>query len=283
MKKVAVVTGATSGIGRAVAELLLKEGIDVVALGRDIEKIKELKASFKHLTKDARLDVVLGDLSDKRQTKKAAVDLISCLNDNYGGKIDTICYVAGVVSSGYHENSDGNEITFAVNHLSIFALTHYLMPLLSEAKKPRILVVSSLAHYRATFNSKNIQSKKFYNIMKAYKATKLYNVLFVKEFARKYKNISIYAIDPGLVNTELGLKRTNWLAYYIWNIKRKKGTNASYPAKFMVDIATKQRYSMSTGAYFKEGIEIKSSKGSYSSKDAKTLWMISEKLTEIKY
>lgn len=280
MRKVAVVTGATSGIGKAVVELLLQSDVNVVALGRSIEKINKTKDELIYLTKKTRLDFILGDLSNNRQTKQAALDISEFIKRNYEGKLNILMNVAGLVNSGYQENEDGNEVTFAVNHLSVFLLTRHLIPLLEKTRNSRVLVVSSLSHYRATINWENIQSKKFYNIMKAYKMSKLYNVLFVKEFAKRNQNIKIYAIDPGLVNTELGLKGTGLIAHFIWNIKRKKGTSASVPAKFMVDVAMKQQYLSQSGNYLKQGEVVESSKGSYNKQDAQKLWDYSLKLTK---
>lgn len=283
MNKVAVVTGATSGIGKAVVQLLLKENINVIGLGRNQERIDKVKKEYADLTQNTNLDFVLGDLSDNRQVNLAAHAIIEFVNDKYDGKIDILMNIAGIVSSGRHLNEDGNEVTFAINHLAVFLLTYHMVPLLRKSDDPRILVVSSLSHYWASINWKNIQSKKLYNILKGYKRSKLYNVFFVKEFSRRFDDIKIYAIDPGLVKTELGLKRTNGLAYSIWNSRMNKGTNPLYPAGFMVDVATKQAYQSLSGHYIKKGLSIESSKVSYSLEDAKKLWIYSEELAHIKF
>jgi len=283
MNKIAVVTGATSGIGKAVVELLLKENIHVVGLGRNIEKIESAMKEFAHLTDEANLDFVLGDLSDTRQTNLAGQAIVDFVNEKYDGKIDILMNIAGIVSSGLHLNEDGNEVTFAINHLAVFLMTYHMIPLLKKSDDPRILVVSSLSHYWASINWKNIQSKKFYNILKSYKRSKLYNVFFVKEFSKRYHDIKIYAIDPGLVKTELGLKRTNRLAHIIWNSKMNKGKNPLYPAGFMVNVATQEQYLTLSGHYIKKGISIESSKVSYNPEDARKLWEYSEELTNIQF
>ena len=283
MNKVAVVTGATSGIGRAVVELLLKNQIHVIGLGRSALKIEKVKDDFSPLTKNVNLDFVLGDLSDNRQVNLACSNLENLIKDKYEGKIDILMNVAGIVSSGYHENEDGNEVTFAINHLSVFLVTYRMIPYLKTSDDPRVLVVSSLSHYWATINWRNIQSKKLYNILKGYKRSKLYNVFFVKEFSRKYKDIKIYAIDPGLVKTELGLKRTNKLAHMIWNSRMNKGTNPLYPAGFMIDVATKKEYLDKSGLYIKKGEVVESSKVTYDLEHARKLWAYSEELTHVKF
>ncbi|MCR3906866.1 MAG: SDR family NAD(P)-dependent oxidoreductase [Tenericutes bacterium] len=283
MQKVAIVTGASSGIGKANVELLLKEKIHVIAFARNIEKIEAVKKEFKPLTKNANLDFVIGDLSNNKSTHQAGQDLVDFVNKKYNGQLDILMNVAGRVTSGYHENEDGNEITFATNHLSVFILTYYLTPLLKKAKDPRVLVVSSLSHYRASINWNNIQNKKCYNILKAYKRSKLYNVFFVKEYARKFKDIPIFAIDPGLVKTEIGGKNTTGLARFAWNLRKSGGTDVYYPSKFMVDVALKPEYKALSGHYIKEGKSIPSNKITYNEEHAKRLWSYSESLTQIDF
>ena len=278
MVKVAVVTGATSGIGLANVELLLKKNINVIALGRSHEKNLKLAEKMNGLNKSATLDVVLGDLSDIKKTRQAIQDIITVINEKYQGKIDILMNIAGIVSSGLHLNDDGNEITFHTNHLAVFMLSQAMVPYLEKSDDPRVLVVSSLSHYRARINFNNIQNIKMYNILKAYQRSKLYNVFFVKEFFRKYPQIPIYAIDPGLVKTEIGLKNTSKLAAYIWKLRVSKGTDAYYPAQFMVNIATENEYKVQAGQYFKEGKLKKSAPLTYREDITKRLWEYSESL-----
>lgn len=280
MIKVAVVTGATSGIGLANVELLLKKKINVIALGRSMEKNLNVAEKMKGYTNNVNLDLVIGDLSDKTKTKLAIESIAHVIKTKYQGKLDILMNIAGIVSSGLHLNEDGNEITFATNHLSVFMLTKALTTYLEKSDDPRILVVSSLSHYRARINFSNIQNMKFYNILKAYQRSKLYNVFFVKEFSRRYPHLPIFAIDPGLVKTEIGLKNTSKLAAAIWSWRVSKGTDAYYPAQFMVDIATEKDYISQNGNYFKEGKLKKSSPLTYQEGIAKRLWEYTESLVK---
>ena len=280
MNKVAIVTGATSGIGKACAELLLKSGIDVIALGRDDQKINHLISTLGTI-KHAKLTIVKGDLSSNRLVAETAQSLMDVIHHEYEGKLDILMHIAGRVSSGYHKNEDGNEVTFATNHLSIFLLTHYLYPMMLSSHDPRMLVVSSRSHYRASFNFKNLQNRFFYNIFKAYKRSKLYNVFFVKSFAHKMKNIPVFAIDPGLVNTDIGMKGTNRLAQFFWKKHAAKGTDAYYPAQFMVDIATDPTYQSLSGHYFLEGKAVESNPITYRMDFCEQLWNESLKLTHL--
>lgn len=282
MNKLAVITGATSGIGKALVALCLKAEIDVIGLARSQDKADQVKEEFKDYSK-ARLQFVFGDLKDNQSAKKAGDDIAFLIKHDYQGRLDILMNVAGIVTSGYHENADGHEMTFAVNHLSVFIITQKLLPCLKKSSDPRVLVVSSLSHYRARMNWNNIESKKGYNILKAYKTSKLYNVFFVKEFSRRIPGISIYAIDPGLVNTELGLKNTTWLAYTIWNWRRNKGTDTSYPTRFMIDIATKPEYLALSGHYLKEGKSVPPNPVTLDPMHAKRLWEYTEKCTSCSY
>lgn len=280
MNKVAIVTGSTSGIGKACVELLLKAGVDVIGLGRSDEKINQMIASFSAIG-NAKLTMVKGDLSTNHDVLESANALIEVIKSSYEGKLDILFHVAGRVSSGYHENEDGNEVTFATNHLSVFALTHYLYPFMLSSSDPRILVVSSRSHYRASINYKNLQNKSFYNILKAYKRSKLYNVFFVKAFASKMKHIPIYAIDPGLVNTQIGMKGTNKLAQYFWQKHAARGTDAYYPSGFMLDIALKPEYKDLSGHYFLEGRVVKSNPITYRLDHIEHVWNESLKYAKI--
>jgi NAD(P)-dependent dehydrogenase (short-subunit alcohol dehydrogenase family) len=158
-----------------------------------------------------------------------------------------------------------------------------MVPFLRKSEDPRILVVSSLSHYRASINFNNIQNRKLYNILKSYKRSKLYNVYFVKEFTRRIQGINIYAIDPGLVNTNIGAKNTKCLARLVWNLRKNKGTDIYYPSKFMVDVALNKEYLDQNGQYIKEGKSIPSNPITYKEEPAKKLWDYSEQLTNIKY
>jgi NAD(P)-dependent dehydrogenase (short-subunit alcohol dehydrogenase family) len=277
--KVAVVTGSTSGIGKKTVELLLEKNISVIGLARDQKKADEVYLEFKHLLKDQSLDFVIGNLETLKETKQSALNIHQIIDKKYDGKFDLLFHVAGLVSSKYTENADGNELTFAVNHLSVFYLTYHLVSRMLKSDDPRMLVVSSKSHYRANINWDNIQSKKFYNILKAYKRSKTYNILFVKGIAEKFPEIKTYAIDPGLVNTNLGLKNTGFLAYHVWNNRRKKGTDTLYPTRFMIDVALKKGYLDHSGLYIKEGVVVKSNPITYLKKNIIQMWLYSESLT----
>lgn len=278
MKKIAVVTGATSGIGLANLELLLEKGFDVIGVSRSVEKADKLKMHIASLKVKGKLHIAMGDLKSIKETKELLVNIIAILDKHYEGHLDLLMNIAGIVSSGLHLTSEGHELTFQTNHVAVFILTMGLLPYLRKSTNPKVLVVSSLSHYRASFNPRNIENKRFYNILKAYKRSKLYNVLFVKAFHRKHQEVAIFAIDPGLVKTEIGLKNTSKLEKAIWTWRVSKGTDAYFPASFMVDIATNDTYLKDAGEYFKEGKVKPSNKNTYIIENQEFLWNYTEKI-----
>lgn len=282
MKRLSVVTGATSGIGYEVMVQLLNRGVHVIGIGRSQSKLDDLEIKFKDEIASHQLNLVKGDLSDNQGCYDLAHRVIEIIKKQ-GGTLDCLMNVAGIVNSGYQENKDHNELTFSTNHLSVYILTGLLYPYLKKSKDPRVLVVSSLSHYRAWFDQTNLQSKRFYNVLRGYQRSKLYNVLFTYYFHRMEKGIKIYAIDPGLVKTEIGDKHTKGLALFVWRLRKKGGVDASIPAKHMVNIACDERYKKDAGGYMKDGQKIKSSRITYHQKKQDVLWKLSEKLTHVVY
>jgi NAD(P)-dependent dehydrogenase (short-subunit alcohol dehydrogenase family) len=281
MHKVAVVTGATSGIGRQLVFKLIEKNIVVIALGRSDEKIEKLINDAKRINTDAKLYIVKGDLSNSNHIKDIAKE-ISGILDNHKDQIDYLVHVAGRVTSGYHVNEDMHEITFAVNHLAVVLLTHLLLAKIKKSEKSRILVVSSQSHYRANINFNNLESKSFYSILRSYKRSKLYNVLFVKALSNRFKDVPVYAIDPGLVKTNIGTKNTSKLASFIWSLRAKKGIDPMIAATHMYHVLTQERFDHLSGSYIRHGEPVASNPITYQKEIVDRLWKISLEMLDIK-
>ncbi len=277
-----MITGATSGIGYETLKEMLRQEATVIGTGRSTEKLARLSEEFSDYIKKKKLFVVQGDVSDNGNVLTLFKAIESRLR-SLDRPLDILFNVAGIVRSGYEENADGNELTFATNHLAVYYLTGLLYPYLKKSQDPRVLVVSSLSHYRAFFDPKNIQSKRFYNVLRGYQRSKLYNVLYVKYVARFEKQIKFYAIDPGLVKTEIGDKHTKGIALRIWKIRKKGGVAPHIPAKHMADIATQDRYLKDHGAYMKLGNAYPSSRISNHESKQRILWEYSKKRTQFAY
>lgn len=280
MQKIAIVTGATSGIGRQLVLKLIEQKIIVIALGRSDEKIENLKIDTEALITNNALYVIKGDLNNKASINTIA-EKIRILLDEHHYQIDYLIHVAGRVTSGYHVNEDQHEMTFAVNHLAVVLLTHLLINKMRISKKSRILVVSSQSHYRANINFNNLESKAFYSILRSYKRSKLYNVLFVRGLAERFKDIPVYAIDPGLVRTKIGTKNTSKLASFVWNLRSKKGIDPMIAATHMYNVLIQEKFDDISGSYIRHGQPVSSNPITYRKEIIDRLWDVSLAMLDI--
>lgn len=282
MRKIAFVTGATSGIGRELVLKLINEKVLVIALGRSDEKIEQLVNDTKSLLNGNHLFIIKGNLDDQDGVKKIAKE-VSLVLEKQNDKLDYLIHVAGRVTSGYHLNKDNHEMTFAVNHLAVVQLTHLLFKNIKSSLKSRILIVSSQSHYRASINFNNLESKSFYSILRSYKRSKLYNVLFVKGFAQRIKEIPIYAIDPGLVKTKIGTKNTSKLATFIWNVRSKKGIAPIVAASHMYNVLTQEAFDHLSGSYIRHGKKVSSNPITYDKDNIDNLWNVSLSMLKLNH
>lgn len=280
MSKIAVVTGATSGIGRSLVLTLLKDGMTVIGIGRSDDKINQLIEDAKSYHDEKKLIMVKGELSYHQAVEELANSIINVLQEHQF-KIDYLCHVAGRVTSGYHISKDHHELTFQVNHLAVVDLTYFLLPMMVKSLESRILVVSSQSHYRANINFNDLETKTYYTILRSYKRSKLYNVLFVKAFSKTYSDIPIYAIDPALVRTQIGQKNTSKLASIVWRLRSKKGVDPAVPARHMLDVIKDQTFNELSGSYIKYGKPMTSNPLTYQDDVIDRLWKVTLDMLDI--
>lgn len=281
MNKTAVVTGATSGIGLSAAKQLAEKGINVIGIGRDKERCQKARDVIAEAARDCEVHFIVEDLSTTGHVHSAAVQIKELLKQK-GWNVDILMNVCGTVSSWYVSTAEGYELQFAVNHLAPFLLTHELLPYLNKDES-RVLAVSSESHYRTRVRWKDIMMRRHYSCLAAYKQSKLCNVLFIAELSRRLRetNTSTYAIDPGLANTEIGLKGTSGIEKLVWKFRQKSGTSPDVPARHMVDIATLPEYRGKSGLYWKNGKEKTPSSVARNPEQAAKLWELSVKLCGI--
>lgn len=268
--KTIVITGATDGIGRATAEGFLKAGCRVVGVARNEKKAKAMEESLRN----DRLSFVYADLSSMRE-----VDALgSTLSQTCPDGVDALVHVAGSVSTHRELTADGYEKTFAVNHLAVHLLTRVCLPLLAKRPGARVLVVSSRAHRWGRIFFRDVSLKGSYWLLTAYAQSKLMNVVFVRDMARRIDpaSISFYAIDPGLVDTGIVAKTTRGIERWIWSWRRKAGTPTSVPAAAMVRITLDEAYAERSGLLWKDGVETSPARRSGSIRTMDRLHALSE-------
>lgn len=281
MNKLCLITGATSGIGKATAKELAKLGFDLILTGRSEQKGIDLSESLnkKYNINSAFFKCDISSLNDVKEFS-------SKIKSKYK-KLDVLINNAGSRFSEYQKSSDGIELTFATNHLGHFLLTYLILDLLNESSDARIINVSSSAHYGKQIDIDSLVSPKEYNRSLVYGGSKLANVLFTYEFARKNKNsnITINALDPGGVATNFakneGLLR--WLKHIAFYITKRQLLTPKQGAETVVYLASSENVKGTTGKFFFEMKEKRSSDESYNVEKAKQLWSLSEQLCGIKF
>src|SRR5215212_3378073 len=207
-EKICLITGATSGIGKATAIGLADMGARVVMVGRDRGRGEAALAEIKERSANASVDLLLADLSSQEEVRWLADEFKEA-----HPRLDVLINNAGVIRSKRVASADGIEMTFAVNHLAHFLLTNLLLELLKATAPSRIVNVSSGEQRNGTIDFDDLQGEKGYKTAKAYGQSKLANILFTYELARRLEGtgVSTNCLHPGAgVRTNLGSERSVW-------------------------------------------------------------------------
>jgi NAD(P)-dependent dehydrogenase (short-subunit alcohol dehydrogenase family) len=278
--KVVVITGATSGIGRATAYELASPGSRLVVIGRSETKGKEVIDRIRSSSPRCGCEFLQADLSNLREVR----DLASNINDRYG-QVDVLINNAGARFSQFEETSDGIERTFATNHLGHFLLTALILDRMLEARAARIITVGSGAHYGVSGNPSWVLRRADYERKLAYGMSKLANVVFAYELARRLACTSVTsnAVDPGGVATNLGRNNgwTAWVRHLIYYAAKGELLTPGQAASHIACLASAGEMSGVTGQYFHDRQVVPSSVPSRDPVVAYGLWSLSLRLTGI--
>jgi NAD(P)-dependent dehydrogenase (short-subunit alcohol dehydrogenase family) len=283
--KIVAVTGATSGIGLATVKALCSKGAYVIGTGRSQEKCAQIREDIFKSFPQARTEYLTADFSSLGNVRKLARDIAKTIEAWGRNHLDVLINNAGTFTSWYMSSAEGFEMQFAVNHLAPFLLTNLLFPLLKNAPDARIITVSSGSHYHTRMHWDDLLLRKHYNCLLAYKQSKLANVLFTRELRRRLgggSKISAIAADPGLVNTEMGLKNTVGIAKLVWSIRKNSGRTPSEAAETIVYLAEDKTVRNSGDIYFKDCRAKKPNPRGLDEENARRLWKISEKMCGIR-
>lgn len=200
MTETILITGASSGIGRATAEILAEQGHTVIVHGRDADRTQAAAAEIQQTTGNPNIYTALADLSSQAAVWQLADDIgvrFPCLT--------VLLHNAGVIARQYEQTPDGLELQLAVNHLAPFLLTHLLLPVLRVNAPARVVVVSSGAHSAASLDFNDLNASRDYDPVAQYSRTKLMNILFTNELARRLAGSGVTAnsLHPGVIETNL--------------------------------------------------------------------------------
>jgi retinol dehydrogenase-14 len=247
MPKTILITGATSGIGRAAATELAAAGERVVLVGRNPDKLHTTLASIRERTGNDHLDSLVGDFASQRSVRALAEGF----RDRHH-RLDVLVNNAGTVSAKRTVTEDGIEATFAVNHLGPFLLTELLLDLIVASAPARIVNVSSVGHYGGTMNFDDLGFERGYHIMRAYARSKLANVLFTRRLAKRLAGtgVTVNAVHPGAVATDIW-GGAPWFAKPVVNLwKRLTMISPEHGARPIVYLATSPEVEGTSGQYF---------------------------------
>ncbi|SHM84422.1 NAD(P)-dependent dehydrogenase, short-chain alcohol dehydrogenase family [Cyclobacterium lianum] len=245
--KICLVTGGNSGIGFETAKELSLRGSKVILLCRSADKAEKARKEITALHPEAEIDLAIADLSSQKQVRTVAQEIL----EQYP-KIDVLVNNAGAWFSEFGRTEDGFERQWAINHLAPFLLTHLLLPALLEAKDPRIINISSDSHFHGKIHFDDVNLSKKYHGLRAYAQSKLANVLFTHEFEvrKPVEKLSVYAVQPGLVKTDIGLKHTVSFHGLMWKLRRLVGKSARKGAETSIYLASSGEVRGISGKYW---------------------------------
>lgn len=275
--KVVLITGATSGMGMAAAKSLALYGSTVVIHGRDEAKAKETVEELREETKNPAVYYILADFERMSEVRRLADEFRRQFH-----RLDVLINNAGAVFGKRQESEEGLELTMQVNYFSHFLLTNLLLDMMKGSAPSRIVNVSSGLHERGHIDFEDLQMTKKYSGQKAYSSSKLAQVLFTYELARRLEGtgVTCNASNPGLAKTHLGYD-----AGLLTSLSKRFvdlfGKSAEKAAETTIFLASSSDVANVTGKYFEEKEEAESSEMSYNTGAAQRLWEMSMRITKL--
>ena len=284
MSKTVLITGATAGIGLATAVNLARRGYDVTLHGRTAEKLAATVDQIQTEVPGAKLQTVAADLGVQAEVEQLAETVRTNLR-----RLDVLINNAGVWNSKQELTAEGHELTFAVNHLAPAYLSHLLLPLQLASAEPRNIWVGSDSHKQVKgmqFDDINLDHN--YHGLRSYAQSKLANILFCYEYERRRPDATypaIFCVQPGLVQTDIGLKGNTWLHALAWRVRRKMRGNKT-PAEgaaTSIYLATQPGVQSESGKYWDDCKVKKSYSSSYDRDEAGILWEMTERMLGVEF
>lgn len=271
--KVCMVTGANSGMGKVTATALARMGAHVVITCRNQAKTEQARAAIMQEAPNSEITGLWGDLSSQAQVRQLAERFKSQFST-----LDVLVNNAGMLDAERTVTEDGVERTFAVNHLAPFLLTHLLLESLQRAEQGRVVTVASDVHKLAKYDPDNLQLESGYGAYKAYCLSKLANMMFSHELAKRLAGTSVTSncCHPGYVGSNFG-SGGNFLFRMLTTVSRPFLTSTDKGSRTAVYLATSPEVAGVSGEYF-ENQKIAKPASSFDPARTGELWNISERL-----
>lgn len=276
-----IVTGANSGIGYETAKSLAAQGSGITMVCRSRERGEESRQKLIAESGNPNIDLIIGDLSSMADIRQIA--------ETYRHKhdrLDVLVNNAGGSFLSRRESVDGLELTFALNHINYFLLTHLLLDLIKATPDSRIVNVASGAHRMGTINFDDLQFTGRYRVMQAYGASKLANILFTNELARRLEaegsHVTVNSLHPGVVKTNIGKRDNGLIGRIAATLFLSSGITPAEGAKTSIYLASSPEVAHISGKYFDNCKEKRPSDEALDATVAKRLWEVSEEICRLK-
>jgi len=277
--KTVLITGATSGIGLEAAVVMAAAGAKVVMVGRDPARTETALQEIHRRSGSSNITAMLCDFSSQKSIRALAAEYRAKHN-----RLHILVNNAGMLAPKRVLTEDGIESTFATNHLGYFLLTNLLLDLIEASAPARIVNVSSVASRRGTMDFEDLGFEKGgYAIMKAYGRSKLGNVLFTNELARRLegKGVTVNALHPGGVATNIWSKAPGWTQPFLNLMKKLFLITPEEGGATITHVAMDPALEGKTGLYFEKNQAVTPAKLALDPAIASRLWVESAKLVKL--
>jgi retinol dehydrogenase-14 len=272
--KTVLVTGASGGIGRATALGLATMGAHLAITGRDRGRTDGAAREIREAG-GGQVEVFVRDLSSQSEVRRLVDEVLQSLP-----RLDVLVNNVGGYWDTRHVTADGLEHTFALNHLAPFLLTNLLLGRLKQSAPARVVTVSSNAQAMGQIDFDDLQGEGSYSGARAYNQSKLANVLFTYELARRLEGTSVTAnaLHPGVVRTSFGAEDPRRIQRLLIPFLRPFMKSSAKGAATSIHVASAPDLEQVTGRFFANSKLKRSSKRSYDEAAAARLWQVSADL-----
>lgn len=276
--KVCLVTGANSGIGKATAMGLARIGATVLMVCRSRERGETAQAEIVRESGNRHVDLLIADLSSQGSIRKLA----RAFKAKYL-ELHVLINNAGAIPNRRRLTVDGIETQFAVNHLAPFLLTNLLLDVMRATPSARVVTVSSQVHSKSPLDLDDVNSDGEYSASQVYRKTKLANVLFTYELARRLEGAGVTAncLHPGVIATKLMDDYMGRSQEAGFGSGRSSGDTPEQGAEAVLYVATSIDIEGVSGKYFFDGVARESALVSYDENQTEQLWELSAELTRL--
>ena len=270
-----LITGATGGIGKATAVGLARLGAHVGITGRDRARTEKAASEIARASGNPGVDAFVADLSSQAEVRRLAAEVLAAYP-----RLDVLVNNVGGFWATRHVTADGLEHTFAVNHLAGFLLTNLLLDRLKASAPARVVTVSSGAHATGRIDFEDLLGERTYSGQKAYNQSKLADVMFTYELARRLEGtrVTATALHPGVVSTGFGAEDPSWIFKVLVPLVRPLMKSPQQGAATSIYLASSPEVEGISGRYFANRKARPSNKASYDNATTARLWQVSADL-----